>query len=341
MRRINNIILVDYKHKDNKDFLDSINKATGKSWRVLRCISSLDRSGIIANTKRYIKYFVFPFQIFLRRKSYGDIIAWQQFYGLIYAFYCSIFHVRKQNKLLIMTFIYKPKAGIVGKLYYSFIRYIVHSSYIDKIICFSSQECLYYTKLFNAKKDKFEFIQLGEVLLKPPLKYLSDGQAERDYILSIGYSNRDFDFLIDILKDSNYKVKIYSGKNLKGSDNIHISSEFLGKKAWDVISRCRCLAIPLKDTNIAAGNLTILHAMQLGKPVIVTDSKGIYDTVTHGENGFIVPNDKGKWLYYINQLYSNEDVYNSMCQHARKRYNLNHTMEAMGKAIGNLVVSIS
>ncbi|MDF2537577.1 MAG: hypothetical protein K0S76_598 [Herbinix sp.] len=340
MQKKKRIVLVDFETGNKWKFADTLKKTTKKEWKVIKCISNNDRIGFFANMKRYVKYFMFTLKIFLTRKSYSDIIAWQQFYGLIFAFYCRLFHCKKTNKLMIMTFIYKAKPGVLGKIYHRFMTYIIKSRYIDKIVCFSSHECSYYAALFGLKDDKFVFVHFGEELPEPSLSEETQIPEEKDFILSVGFSYRDYDFLIDTMKDTDYHVKIYGDKTLNLNGNIQMSSERLGNKTWDMLSRCRCLVIPLKDSNIAAGQLTILHAMQIGKPVIVTDSKGICDYITHGETGFIAPNNKRIWLDYINQIYNNEELYHSMCHNAKDRYSSYHTIEAMGKTIGKLVLSI-
>ena len=52
-----------------------------------------------------------------------------------------------------MTFIYKPK----GRLYHKFIGYALSSTYVDKIICFSKEECKYYSDLFNIERKNLNF----------------------------------------------------------------------------------------------------------------------------------------------------------------------------------------
>jgi hypothetical protein len=105
-RKKDNVILVDFEPKKDWEFEAEIKKTTKKEWKVLKCISHKDRIGFWANVKRYFKYFFFSFKIFLQRRSYSNIIAWQQFYGLLFAFYCRLFHCKKRNRLMIMTFIY-------------------------------------------------------------------------------------------------------------------------------------------------------------------------------------------------------------------------------------------
>lgn len=43
-------------------------------------------------------------------KNYNKVLAWQQFYGLILAFYFRMFHVQDVPEIVVLTFIYRPKA---------------------------------------------------------------------------------------------------------------------------------------------------------------------------------------------------------------------------------------
>ena len=123
-----------------------------------------------------------------------DVIGWQAFYGLLYAFYCRLFHVKKVNTLLIKNFTYKPKKGLTGKIYFRFMNYIVKSKYVDVFVCTSQTFCDYCAKVFDEPSDRFVFLPFG---VNDFTKKVNMTQpASNDYILSLGRSNRDWDFLI-------------------------------------------------------------------------------------------------------------------------------------------------
>lgn len=79
-------------------------------------------------------------------------------------------------------------------------RKAVNSPALDKIVCFSSSEPAYYQSIFGT--DKFTYVPLG-------LGDLNRGgripQGEERFILAAGKSNRDYDFLVDALKDTPYQ----------------------------------------------------------------------------------------------------------------------------------------
>ena len=103
-----NIILIDSNETEGLDFKKGVEEATEKKWQLI-VKNSNNRSSKLSNLIRYCKYAVVPFFVFLKREKYDAIITWQQFYGLFFAFYCRVFHVKKQN-----TFIKKRRGLLVG-----------------------------------------------------------------------------------------------------------------------------------------------------------------------------------------------------------------------------------
>jgi hypothetical protein len=159
-----NIILIDSNQDEGRDFSQGLEDTTGLSWRVLDYKSNEGRTASGSNIIRYLKYFIFPFKIFLNRRNFGSIVAWQQFYGLNFGFYCRLFGVEKTNRITVMTFIYKRKNGILGFIYHKYIKYIVTSGYIDLFTCTADKERQLYSSLFNVSLEKFAFVPWGGVI---------------------------------------------------------------------------------------------------------------------------------------------------------------------------------
>lgn len=109
---------------------------TGEKWNIWHIDSHFSDSA----WKKKAKFFLFPLKVLRHRKEFGTILSYQQFYGLFFAFYSAIFHLKKHCHLIVTTFIYCPKQGWKGKLYAWFMRKAVNSPALDKIVCFSSSE---------------------------------------------------------------------------------------------------------------------------------------------------------------------------------------------------------
>mgnify|MGYP000949812872 CR=1 FL=1 len=81
-----NVILCDFKTPESWHFQEGLNSINNFDWKKMEYVNN-SRKGKFANVRRYLKYFIFSFKIFIHHKKYENIIAWQQFYGLFFAFF--------------------------------------------------------------------------------------------------------------------------------------------------------------------------------------------------------------------------------------------------------------
>ena len=336
---VQNVALFDSNEEEARDFIKGLEESTQTQWKALVCTSNQGRTNKIGNLVRYIKYFAFPFKIFLKRKEYGTIIGWQEFYGLIFAFYCRLFHVKKVNRLLIKNFIYKPKKGIVGKIYFRFMNYIVKSDYVDVFVCASQTFANYCAKTFDEPIERFVFLSFGVNDFTKAVDMSKPSM--NDYILSLGRSNRDWDFLIESLKDTKYEVRIVCDElhqdNLPA--NIKIYNNVWGKDSYEFIKNCKFMIIPIMDGKIASGDTVLIQAMSFSKPIIITKPSCLADDyVTDGENGLVVSKKKEELIRAVEKLWNDEDVYNQISKSCRQCYEDRHSLVSYGRNVGSTLI---
>lgn len=338
-----NYIAVDFIPDHNwvfgKCFKESVSDKTAE-WIIDGHDNCGKRKNKLSEVIRYSKYFAVGLKYFIIRKNVNMLLAYQQFYGIIFAYLCNLFHVKKSFKLVVMTFIYNPKNGKIGKVYDKFIRYAVESDYIDKIICFSKTECEEYKKYFNTNANKFTYTLLGKAGHR-----LSADVNESSYIVSAGRSNRDYKFLIESLKDTDYQVKIVSDTvptELKNGlpSNIEVLENCFGKDYLEVLIHAKLVVIPLENEVISSGQLVLIQAMEAGIPVIVLGTKAMDDYIESGRNGFLLEKDKEALLDLVERLYGDKRYYESIANCARTAYSEKHTVEAMAGNIANIVAEI-
>lgn len=324
-----NVILTDFKVPSDWSFLKILG---GESWEGKYCPTNRLNGSSMKKALRQALMFLFPLSLVLRRKQFGKIIAWQQFYGLNFAFWCRLLHLKKVNDLTVMTFIYKKKLGGVGLFYHKYMAYIVTSQYIDRFICFSKEECSYYADTFGVDVDKFVYVPLGKGA--PEMRDTGDD----GYIFSTGRSNRDYDFLVSALKGTNYRCVIACDSyKAKCPANVSVLTSCHDDDMLRQMAHCHCVAIPLKDLRISAGQLVALQAMSMGKPVVCTSSDGIKDYVENGVTGLLVNNDKESWMAALQQLYAPDGCHAEMSKNAGDIYRRTFTEEAMYRRISNVV----
>lgn len=328
-----NIILTDFQPDGDFSFKTGVEKVTCREWEVIGDKSNYLFGSFFAKLKRYFHYFIFPLSLFFRRKKFNAIISWQQFYGLIYAFYSRLFHVKKRHPLIVMTFIYKDKGGALGKIYKRFMSYIVTSKYIDKFIVFNSKECVYYSNLFKVPFEKFVFLPLGVEDVSERFSIEKGGR-----LLSVGRSNRDYDFLISALQGTEYQIDILCDNlHVDTTDKIKIYTDKHGDDYFEILSKCFCVIIPLKDINISSGQLVITQAMMMGKPIIITDVPSVYDYVENEKTALCIKNNKKELIEAIEKLKSDDKLYNLLSTNEREKFNSMGTNYDLGESVGKLL----
>lgn len=326
-----NVVLTDFKIKSNWDFIEGLNENCDYKWENINFINNGKTNTVIKKIKKVVNYIKFSFKIFCNREKYKNIIAWQQYYGLFFAIFCNLFKVKKCNQLLIMTFIYKHKNGVLGKIKHFIINKCVSSQYVDNIIVFSRNEVKYYSDIFPQAKNKFIFLKLGVEDITLGIK----NSNENKILFSSGNSNRDYIWLIDAFNKINYKLEIacYDAPE-SNNKNVTIKRNVFGDDYYRAMAKSHIVIVSLNDPNISSGQLVFIHAMQFGKPIICTSSNAIDDYIKDGLNGKIIEKNSEKLEEAIKDIEKNYEFYS---KNSREYYENNFTLKKMAESIINIV----
>lgn len=331
----NNTLLIDSDYNEANEFIKGLKEINKDIWDI-----ELFENNKIYGIKRYVKFFTVGLKIFLNRKKYSDkvVLCWQQFYGIVIAFFCRLFHVQKKFSLVIMTFIYKEKKGVLGEIFYRFVKYAVTSKYVDKIILTSQGEAEEYSKIFGLSREIFEFVKCGAVHYNPQ-EFFDQDLVKKNYLFSTGRSNRDYDFLVNALENTKYKLVIACDiYHQRDKDNVKVYNKLFGKDMLRYMCNAKAVVICLDNDKIAAGQLVFLHAMNLGVPVIITKSQGITDDyVIDGYNGLIIEKKRESLLAALKLIDTDKGLYERLKKNSMHEFEENYTYYVMGKNIGEIL----
>lgn len=325
------LLISDSAPQPEWDLRERLSQQTSCPWELWHANSRFEDSA----WKKKAKYFLLPLRLLRRRREYSTILSYQQFYGLVYAFYCELFRLKKCGCLLIATFIYRPKEGAVGWLYFRFVRRAVRSRAVDRILCYSASEVPYYEALFDVRPGKFVAVPLGLGDAAPDAGKTRPS-AER-YILSAGKSNRDYDFLSHALAGSPYPVHILCGDApCPHAENFRIERGTYGQAYFEQLARCFCVVIPLREKHISSGQLALLQAQMFSKPVIATRTDTTQEYIRDGETGFLVETPQ-QLQGCLRRLYTQPQLYERIAQNGRRAFLQQHSVERMARAIGEIL----
>ena len=262
-----NVLIIDSDYEEADGFIKGVREVTGEEWQV-----ALHENNKIYGWRRYVRFFTVALQTVLSGKKYEGktVLCWQQFYGIAIAFFQRMFHMKKRYKLVIMTFIYKEKRGLAGKLFYRFVRYAVTSRYVDKIILTTQSEKPMYQEIFGVEDDLFDFARCGAIAYEPEI-YDDEQLREKNYIFSTGRSNRDYGFLIDCIQNTSYQLVIACDTlKTRSGDNIQILDNVFGDDMLRYMRRILILSVG--SISMERGSIIQLCIRRMTRSIISTET---------------------------------------------------------------------
>lgn len=156
------------------------------------------------------------------------------------------------------------------------------------IITNSSAEIPTLSQRLKLPENRFRYVPLNSTI--PPEQKPLAGEG---FILAAGRSLRDYHLFIEavsglpipvvIIGGSDDLLKTYIPPNIKLLRNIS-RNDYL-----DYMRRCTLCVLPLMETVRPTGQVVMLEAMAMGKPVISTKNMGTVDYVKNNETGILVP----------------------------------------------------
>lgn len=288
----------------------------------------------LGNIRRQLCYLTLAIKAIFCCKRYDAVIAWQQFFGIYMGAIMRFLHLGIKCPIIIMTFIYKPRTGFKGKLYQRFVKYALSAKQVKCVTVYSQSEVNHYSQLLGLPQERFTALHLG----------IDDTPVETtkgDFIFSTGRSLRDYDFLCNASPE-NFPVVIAADNYYPKIDKKHITvlRDCFGDAMLHRMAECFCVVVPLKDTETSSGQLVILQAMMLGKPVIVTENKTARFYLEDNQTGFIIDKTQAALQNALKILSEDREKYNEISQNARNEFSEKFTTYRLGKDVSSLIDDI-
>ena len=153
----------------------------------------------------------------------------------------------------------------------------------------------------------------------PERLVVSGGAMLRDY-RTLVEAVRGLDLRLDIAGFSPWvALQDERGLRVPSPDNVRFT-RLDPPDLRRLYARSLFVAVPLLETDQQAGSLVVYEAMAMGKPVVVTGTKGMKQLglITEGENGFYVPpGDVRAWRETITRLTNRPEETSRMGRQAR------------------------
>lgn len=333
-----NIILADCEYDEVASLVDAVNNESKMNFICKSVIANWGKTGIFSELKRYFMYFYVTFKIFLGRKNYDYILGWQQFYALVFCFWCRLFRVKKVNRVVVINFTYKDKSGFAGNIYKKFMKTCLSGGYIEYIHVPSENYAKQCCIDFNLPPELFIVTTFGINDMYEQWKYAKkpDKVKNTEYALAIGRSNRDYDFLLDVWKEMSSTLVIISDtfKPKQIPNNVILIDDVSGDDQYPWIINSNAVILSLADGRICSGDTVLLTSMSFEKTVIVTKPSTLSEMyIINGQNGLLISKNIREARSLISDVL-NTEKYSQIGKNARQSFLESFSRERLGHVIG-------
>lgn len=163
----------------------------------------------------------------------------------------------------------------------------------DMVVTHSSEETAIFSRLHAIPTERFRFVRWGFDLPAITPTPLFSGRSE-PYVCLIGRNNRDIRTFVEGMQGTGLRGVVISNKLSPAEQaeyeraGIELHADLDFNSCLDCIRNAFASAVLLNDSNRGAGHITIVAAMYLGVPQIVTDSSVVREYFVAGEHGLSV-----------------------------------------------------
>jgi glycosyltransferase involved in cell wall biosynthesis len=190
--------------------------------------------------------------------------------------------------------------------------------------------------VYSTSEERFATQKLGILAEKiRRIAYHADDQffrpdprpVEPDLICAAGQLLRDYDCLVDAVRDAPVRVQIAAGSPWIDAP-LNPTRELPKNVTWgrlnrydlrELYARSAFAVVPIRQNHYQTGIATILEMMSMGKCVIASKTHGQTDTIRDGETGvYVPPGDPRALRAAIERLLAHPEEAQRMGQAARR-----------------------
>jgi glycosyltransferase involved in cell wall biosynthesis len=300
---------------------------------VIEKITMATGSKLIDTIVDKLKSFAYFFKILSIHKKYDTIITANIITAQMYGLYRNLINCRYPRHIILELMLDEERPGIIYLLKKHIQKFCFAS--VDIIFVSSKNEVESYGKRFNLKDNIVRFLPFHTNIIKP--KYI---ERNKGYILSAGVSGRDYSTFVEAITGIDCTFVIVSNpesvKGIKLPSNLLLHCDIPYHKYIELIENCAFVVVPLVNLTRSTGQVVILEAMALGKPVISTRTTGTTEYIEDGVNGLLVqPKDVACMREAIMKLINDAEYSSKLALEALEMVKKRHTFDIYVEQILN------
>lgn len=238
-------------------------------------------------------------------------------HGPYIAFYCALFLWLFRQKIPHVVYSFNfaelPDGMTLRRMSFLFKK-------IDCLVVSSTMEQSLYSQHFNIPINKIDFVHWG---VAEPIFDLKPSCIDSPYISAVGGNARDYETFMSVMAQLPHlrAVAVMRPQNMVGlnvPDNVLVLTDIPKDEALSVIKNSVLTVLPLQGAEIPCGHVTIVVAMYLGVPCVVTNSSGVSDYVIDAESGLLCePKSVDSMKEAITSIITDQGLHDKIVENSR------------------------
>lgn len=215
-------------------------------------------------------------------------------------------------------------------------------SQVDRFVVHSTGEIALVADYLGIPHDRVTFVPLQRADI--PIE--ADEEREAPFLLAMGSANRDYATLVEAARRTQLPLTIVaSPRAVQGIDmpgNVTVLSGLSARECLILAQRARASIVPLADVGAASGQVTVIEAQRMRRPVIATRSIGTVDYIAHDRTGVLVDQGDATGLAEaMLSLWHDRTRRDRIAEQGALFARQNYSDEAAGQALGRILDEVS
>jgi glycosyltransferase involved in cell wall biosynthesis len=218
----------------------------------------------------------------------------------------------------------------------------------DAVTMFTEEERAVYLDRYHLTPDRARVIPIHTDETNGYRQYPDTPPRDRPFALSLGSPNRRFAPVARACRDLGIDLVIITRPGHE-NDSLHeladlgaeIITDANKQRALTYLKHARLAVAAFDDPNIAGGFTTLVHAMFLRTPFVLTQCLGMGEHVIDGETGFVTRHDDEPGLHEaLKQLWNDPDLATRFGEAAHRRAQARHSLTAAADMFYRLALDV-
>ncbi|WP_328805342.1 glycosyltransferase [Rhizorhabdus histidinilytica] len=183
-------------------------------------------------------------------------------------------------------------------------------------------------------------------LQRAAIPVLAEEQTEAPFALAMGSANRDYATLYEACRRTGLPLALVAARRALPAEqpppNVTLHANLDPVACLRLAQQARLSIVPLADVAAASGQITMVEAMRMGRPLIVTDTIGSRDYVVDDATGLLVPpRDPAALAAAMQRLWDDAALRSRLSSGARRFAEDNLSDEAAAAALVRILDAVA